>query len=143
MAREVGGVLRWDELVRGGLVSWHQSRWTGQGADLSPLEWLESRGLLVTLSGTIDDGAPVAVPAEVEVALRGGKMFESWPPAQPPRVAVARPSGPRTKTVAAVAKAGQPVVGDPGKSVADLEALLDLWAQVESPSLQKGGLGVR
>jgi len=143
MAREVGGVLRWDELVGGGLVRWHQSHWTGQGAALSPLEWLESRGLLVTQSGTIFDGTPVAVPAEVEIALRGGRMFESWPPAQPPRVAAARASGPRAKTVAAAALAAQPVVGDPGKSVADLEALLDLWAQTESPSLQKGGLGVR
>jgi hypothetical protein len=42
-----------------------------------------------------------------------------------------------------VAKGAQPVVGDPGKSVADLEALLDLWTQMEPPSLQKGGLGVR
>jgi hypothetical protein len=71
MAREAGGVLRWVELVWGGLVSWHQPHWTGQGAALSPLEWLESRGLLVTPSGTNDDGAPVAVPAEVEVALPG------------------------------------------------------------------------
>ncbi|MCW3037507.1 MAG: DNA-binding protein, partial [Actinobacteria bacterium] len=143
MAREAGGVLRWDDLVRGGLVSWHQSHWTGRRAALSPLEWLESRGLLVTPSGTIDDGAPVALPAEVEVALRGGRMFESWPPAQPPKVAAARDSGAAAKTEVAVAKAAQPVVGDPGKSVADLEALLDLWAQMESPSLQKGGLGVR
>jgi hypothetical protein len=143
MAREVGGVLRWDELVRGGLVRWHQSHWTGQGTALSPLEWLESRGLLVTISGTTYDGTPVAVPAEVEVALRGGKMFESWPPAQPPKLAAGRPPGAAAKTEAAVAKPAQPEVGDPGKSVADLEALLDLWAQVEPPSLQKGGLGVR
>src|SRR5207237_6611241 len=95
------------------------------------------------ISGTTYDGAPVAVPAEVEVALRGGKMFESWPPAQPPRVAASGGSGATAKTEAAVAKAAQPVVGDPGKSVADLEALLDLWAQMEPPSLQKGGLGVR
>ncbi|HWD72575.1 MAG TPA: helicase-associated domain-containing protein, partial [Actinomycetota bacterium] len=141
MAREVGGVLRCDELVRGGLIRWDQPHWTGQGAAASPLEWLESRGLLVTPSGTTHDGTSVAVPAEVEIALRGGRMFESWPPAQPPRVAAGWASGPRARTVAA-ALAAQPV-GDPSKSVADFEALLDLWTQMESPSLQKGGLGVR
>jgi hypothetical protein len=142
MARKLGGVVVRDDLVGRGLASWHQPHWTGKGVPTSPLAWLESRGLLVVAPSTLYDEGPIAVPAEVEVALRGGRLFESWPPPKPPALNAGRSSR-ATPAKSAAAKPAHLAVGDPGRSVADLEALLDLWAQAPSPSLQKGGLGVR
>ena len=137
--RDAGGAIAWGELCAAGYVTWSQQRWAGHREPASPLEWLESRGLVMSPVPVAYTGAPVALPAEVELALRGGRLFESWPSAAPPALAVAGTPGLGERAAAA----DQAASGDPSKILADMEVLLQFWAEVRPPSLQRGGLGVR
>lgn len=131
--RQTGRTVSWSEVVAGGFATWGEARWSEKRAPTRPVEWLESRGLLVGVPGGFGP-APVGIPAEVEVALRGGRVFTRWPSATPPPLA---PNGRRKPKSPAM------TAGDPSKILADMEALLDLWGQAPPPSVQKGGLGVR
>ncbi len=108
---------------------WTHSRYSyGRPRPEDALEWLQRRGLVAAVSaGAYDYGTHFVVPAEAEVALRGGVIFQTW-----------HPEPPRPEPVDA-----PPVPFMPDAVVAEVQALLDDWALRRPPALQKGGLGVR
>ncbi len=123
-----GGVVGRRELMASGHIRWSDPPWSERRKVLTPLDWLESRGMVIHDETEIYSGAAV-IPAEVQLALRGGRLFDAWQVEAPPLPLVPAPG------------AEQP--GDPSRVLGDLEAVLDEWAQSPPPCLQKGGLGVR
>jgi len=74
---------------------WTHSRYSyGRPRPEDALEWLQRRGLVAAVSaGAYDYGTHFVVPAEAEVALRGGVIFQTWHPEPPrPEPVDARPS---------------------------------------------------
>ena len=126
--QEHGGMVGRRELMSTGHIRWSDPPWSERRKVLTPLDWLESRGLVIHDESEIYSGAAV-IPAEVELALRGGRLFEAWE-VEPPEL-----------PLVVVPGAEQP--GDPSRVLGDLEAVLDEWAQTPPACLQKGGLGVR
>ncbi|MGH9105910.1 MAG: helicase-associated domain-containing protein, partial [Acidimicrobiales bacterium] len=101
-------------------------------SERTPLGWLASRGMLVAAPGNW--WAPV-MPAEVALALRGGRLFDGAFVAEPPAL-VGSPA--RTPSAGA---------GDPATTalelVADVRKLAEAWATGPAKLLQAGGLGVK
>jgi hypothetical protein len=128
LIQDHGGIVGRRELMATGHIRWSDPPWSERRKVLTPLDWLESRGLVIHDESQIYSGAAV-IPAEVQLALRGGRLFEAWQVEAPALPLVPAPGG------------EQP--GDPSRVLGDLEALLDEWAQSPPPCLQKGGLGVR
>jgi hypothetical protein len=126
--QEHGGMIGRRELMATGHVRWSDPPWSERRKILTPLDWLESRGLVIHDESEVYSGAAV-IPAEVELALRGGRLFGSWQVEAPPLPLMAVP--------------GADHPGDPSRALGDLEAVLDEWAQTPPACLQKGGLGVR
>ncbi|HWD08875.1 MAG TPA: hypothetical protein VHA57_07250, partial [Actinomycetota bacterium] len=129
--RRRGGTFSRADLMNSGFVRWSDPPWSERRKVYTPLDWLEAHALALFDSSAPYAGA-VVIPGEVELALRGGTLFESWPSPEPPP--------------AAGGSAGQPDtsdVGDPSKIVAEMEVLLETWAETRPPTIQKGGLGVR
>ncbi|GAC1363825.1 MAG: hypothetical protein NVSMB32_05760 [Actinomycetota bacterium] len=125
-----GGMTR-HELMTAGHVRWSDPPWGERRKVMTPMDWLESRGLLV-FDGLTHYAGLIAVPAEVELALRGGRIFELWPSASPPQLALPPE-----------AVAGHLGAGDPSKILAEMESVLEEWSQSRPTALQRGGLGVR
>src|SRR6267378_3784031 len=128
LIQDHGGIVGRRELMATGHIRWSDPPWSERRKILTPLDWLESRGLVVHDESQIYSGA-VVIPAEVQLALRGGRLFDAWQVEAPALPLVPAPG------------AEQP--GDPSRVLGDLEAVLDEWAQSPPPCLQKGGLGVR
>lgn len=128
--RDAGGSMTRHEMMLGGIIRWSDPAWSERRKVLTPLDWLESRGLVILDANAVYTGAMV-VPGEVELALRGGQLFRSWSSASPPELDVTD-GGPHAAEA-----------GDPAKIVAEMETLLEAWAQTRPPTLQRGGLGVR
>jgi hypothetical protein len=126
--RVAGGQLSRHEMMLSGAIRWSDPAWSERRKVLTPLDWLEAHGLVVLDAAVAYTGA-MAIPGEVELALRGGQLFGEWPAPVPPPLATA--SG----------HAGE--AGDPSKILAELETLLEAWTQARPVTLQKGGLGVR
>lgn len=100
----------------------------GRRREEDPLEWLQRHGLVVGVGASYDYSGPAfAVPAEAELSLRGGVVFDRWHPEPPQIDAVEVP----------------PALWQPDGAPAEVQALLDEWALRRPPALQKGGLGVR
>lgn len=123
-----GGVVGRRELMASGHIRWSDPPWSERRKILTPLDWLESRGMVIHDETEIYSGAAV-IPAEVQLGLRGGRLFDTWQVEAPPLPLVPAP--------------GAEHPGDPSRVLGDLEAVLDEWAQSPPPCLQKGGLGVR
>ena len=128
LIRSRGGRIGRRELMTTGHIRWSDPPWSERRAVLTPLDWLESRGLVLHDDSDLYSGAAV-IPAEVELALRGGLLFETWQPDPPPLRPIPAP--------------GSEHPGDPSKVLSDLQAVLDEWAQTRPPCIQKGGLGAR
>ncbi|MGH2732019.1 MAG: helicase C-terminal domain-containing protein [Actinomycetota bacterium] len=129
-ARREQGRLTWPQLVSDGHARWSDRHWSEHTKVTTDLHWLESRGLLFVDSPlATHPGAGTVVPAEVELAMRGGRIFDSWAPEPVPLLTAEVPAG-----------AGS---GDPSKVLADAEALLEEWSRSRPQPLQRGGLGVR
>ena len=131
-----GGAISRHELMTTGAIRWSDPAWGEKRKILTPLDWLESRGLLMLDPAVTYTGA-VVIPAEVQLALRGGRLFATWPRATPP------PLIPLVEVGTGPAPTGLPGTGDPSKILAEMETLLEEWSQNPPPSLQRGGLGVR
>ncbi|HEU5003182.1 MAG TPA: helicase-associated domain-containing protein [Actinomycetota bacterium] len=127
--QDEGGAVSRHELMVTGYVRWSDPPWTERRQVQTALDWLESRCLLVLDANRSYTGSMV-IPAEVELALKGGKPFPPWPCATPPPLAV--------PGLAAPGRAG-----DPSKVLAEMESLLQVWAENPPAALQKGGLGMR
>lgn len=125
------GAMTRHELMTGGHVRWSDPPWGERRKIVTPLDWLESRALVIYDAETHYTGT-VLVPAEVELALRGGRIFAAWPPASPPPLALPAAKAP--------AHAGG---GDPTKILVEMGAVLEEWAATRPTALQRGGLGVR
>ncbi|HWD08956.1 MAG TPA: helicase-associated domain-containing protein [Actinomycetota bacterium] len=126
--RAEGGIVGYQELAADRLAS--STGWNERQPTTTPTAWLESRGFLVRVA----DGygaSDMLIPAEVETALRDGRLFPSWPEPVPPSLATS--SGNASPATSA----------DPNKILADLESLVGLWEQEAAPSVKKGGLGTR
>src|ERR1700704_4943450 len=128
LIQDHGGIVGRRELMATGHTRWSDPPWSERRKVLTPLDWLESRALVIHDESEIYSGAAV-IPAEVQLALGGGRLFDAWQVEAPALPLVPAPGG------------EQP--GDPSRVLGDLEALLDEWAQSPPPCLQKGGLGVR
>lgn len=128
LIRDAGGGVGRRELMSAGHIRWSDPPWSERRKVLTPLDWLESRGLVIHNEADVYSGAEF-IPAEVSLALRGGRLFETWE-VSPPALAV----GP-------VPGADHP--GDPSRVLGDLEAVLEEWAQSRPAALQRGGLGTR
>lgn len=97
-------------------------------SDRTPDGWLGHRGLLVTF-----EWYRLVMPAEVGLALRGGRVFEEfWPDA--PEV----PTEPVEPGVVDAAGAEQAL-----RAVADLARMIEGWAAEPPKLLKDGGVGVR
>ncbi|HLJ08026.1 MAG TPA: helicase-associated domain-containing protein, partial [Acidimicrobiia bacterium] len=129
--RQRGGTLGRHDLMLTGIIRWSDPPWSERRQVFTPLDWLEAHGVAV-FDGAAPYAGSVTIPGEVELALRGGALFARWPSPTPPALS----SG-------AVDPAGRGDVGDPSKIVAEMEVLLESWAETRPPTLQKGGLGVR
>ncbi len=97
-------------------------------SDRTPVGWLLRRGLVVTESWGL-----ATMPAEVAVALRGGRLFDSFTP-EPPPVATTVGDGEQVDQ-----RAAQIAID----VVADVADLLGGWGADPPKLLQAGGLGVR
>ena len=127
--RDEGGAVSRNELMVQGYVRWSDPPWTDRRRVQTPLDWLESRGLLMLDSSRSYSGSMV-VPAEVEMALTDGKHFRTWPTPRPPSLVVPGAAAPGR-------------AGDPSKILAEMELVLQAWAENPPAALQKGGLGMR
>ncbi len=117
-----------DSLVAGhGISMLGSTHWYGQ-APRTPLGWLQSRGLVVSVSWN-----RVEVPREVGLALRGGRPFAHLTP-RPPGL-VTEDIGDGTGADAASAAAADVLSG--------IEELCDEWGRSPAGSLKSGGLGAR
>lgn len=110
----VGAVARADRIVRAATAD-------------SPVDWLLARALLVPA-----DTTHVVVPAEVGMALRGGRVHEHLDAA--PSVVPRQVRADVADGAAAVAAA---------EAVRLVEGLGDLWGAAPASVLRSGGLGVR
>ncbi|MGH2719276.1 MAG: helicase-associated domain-containing protein, partial [Actinomycetota bacterium] len=131
--RRGGGSLSRHNLMLGGVIRWSDPPWSQRRKVFTPLDWLEAHALSVVDASAAYAGT-ATIPGEVELALRGGQLFERWPPPEAPELAL--------KPGAAAEPPGGDL-GDPSKVVAELEVLLESWAETRPPTIQKGGLGVR
>jgi hypothetical protein len=94
----------------------------------SPVEWLLARGLLVAVGSD-----RVALPREVGVALRGGRVHGGLA-TEPPAL---RTTDRRPEHVEAAA------AGQAAEAVRLTEELAESWSATPAPVLRAGGLGVR
>ena len=98
-------------------------------ADLSnPVRWLLAHGLVVPV-----DDSTVELPRELGQLVRGGGPLPGVSPTCPP-LATSRVGARQVDEAAAQAAADV---------VAQLEVLLESWAELPAPVLRSGGLGVR
>src|SRR5439155_3923567 len=125
-------------LAEQGIPSWRLATWSQDRrrlemeGPLAALGWLAERGLLMILSGPYGGASGASVPAEVELALRGGLLYDRWTP-RPPEAEIVRVFDP-----------GDPVrTADPARVIAEMAALLDEWGVRPPPALKRGGMGVR
>lgn len=129
--RASGGRLHWDEMIGIPFLS----SWDGQGQPRSGLAWLQAHGLLAGDAATPwTAGSGICIPAEVELAMRAGRIFERWDPEGPP-LQIVQPTGNGSRATLPAA--------DPSTVLADVQALLDEWSERPPRRLQRGGLGVR
>lgn len=133
LIRANGGRLGWHELEQEGLADssdygYSYSPPSSYGS--SALTWLSARALALPDPESRWRGVrgEVFVSGEVEVALRGGLLFQEWQP---------RPPEAQSTVSAATADRG------PEQIVSDADALLAEWASAPAPQLKAGGLGVR
>lgn len=94
----------------------------------NPVRWLLAHGLVVA----IDDDT-VELPRELGLLLRGSSPLSTVAPTSPPLTTTTVGVGPVDVAAAQAA----------AEVVAQLEALLESWAEVPAPVLRSGGLGVR
>ncbi|KWX02911.1 Uncharacterized protein LI90_3960 [Carbonactinospora thermoautotrophica] len=94
----------------------------------TPVDWLLARGLLVPV-----DPDTVALPREVAVHLRGGRLHREVSPEPPELPTREHDPGIVDRTAAGAAFS----------AVRKVEDLLDLWGEDGPPVLRSGGLGVR
>lgn len=132
--RRAGGTLSRHDLMLGGIIRWSDPPWSERRKMVSPLDWLEAHAL-TAVDGSAAYAGTATIPGEVELALRGGSLFQHWPAPGPPELAV--------RTSGRVPEAPSGDLGDPSKVVAEMEVLLEFWAATRPPTIQKGGLGVR
>ena len=97
-------------------------------SDGTPQGWLLRRGLLVSTAW-----GSATMPAEVALALRGGRLFESFV-VTGPVVATAQVDASHVDR-----RASETALG----LVADMTTVLDAWGADPAKVLQAGGLGVR
>jgi len=128
LIQEKGGGVGRRELMSAGHIRWSDPPWSERRKVLTPLDWLESRGLVVHVDSDVYSGAEL-IPAEISLALQGGRLFDSWQVDPPAPLALRMP--------------GADHPGDPSRVLGDLEAVLDEWAQSRPTCLQRGGLGIR
>ncbi|HEY7199361.1 MAG TPA: helicase-associated domain-containing protein, partial [Candidatus Dormibacteraeota bacterium] len=123
--RQGGGVLSWTELAREVPDIFSDRVPTslfGNRPDTSDgVGWLRVRGLVMSL----DWDQRLAVPAEMELALRG-RVFPTWEP-DPPALDLVRMESDR----------------HPVELVTEVTGLLDLWRRTPVTLLQSGDLGAR
>jgi hypothetical protein len=97
-------------------------------SDRTPEGWLLRRAMLVpTMWGS------ATMPAEVALALRGGRLFDSFSPDGPPLTITALDPARTDRRAAEVALT----------LVGDVAAVLEAWAVEPAKLLRSGGLGVR
>lgn len=97
-------------------------------SDRTPEGWLLRRGLLVSSSWDL-----ATMPAEVVLALRGARLFQSFDP-----------SGPRVVCTPVDANQTDQQAGQTAADlVTDVAAILDGWSAEPAKLLQNGGLGIR
>jgi len=103
--------------------------WHGQ-APRTPLEWLQSRCLVVNVSWN-----RVELPREVGLALRGGRPFSDLAPRPPELVAEKAGDIPAHAASSEAAAAADALAG--------IEELCAEWGRSPAALLKSGGLGVR
>jgi len=94
----------------------------------SPLRWLLDRGLLIADTSRYE----LAVPREVGLASRGGRVL-----------ATLEPTPPGTSRPVAADLTGSSGAGEAGLLLADVSAVLQWMGTAPPPALKSGGLGVR
>ncbi|MDQ3680465.1 MAG: helicase-associated domain-containing protein [Actinomycetota bacterium] len=99
--------------------------WHGQ-PPRTPLEWLQSRGLVVSVSWNRAE-----LPREVGLALRGGRPFPELAP-RPPGLVTEEAGGARAHAGSAAAD-----------TLAGIEQICTEWGRSPAALLKAGGLGAR
>ena len=124
-ARDLLDRLTWDSAT--GRVS-HATRAISVAAATTPVEWSLARGLLVGL-----DDTTVAVPREVGVHLRGGRLHREVRRTPPDLDGAGRD----------IASVDRTAAGAAFDHLRHVEDLLEAWGVDGPPVLRAGGLGVR
>ena len=100
-----------------------------EGEDVTPLDWLLARGLLVPVGDS-----RVVLPREVGLALREGRVLREPAALEPPPLPTRAVPGRRRDALAG---------GAAGEAVRLVDALGRSWGQRPAPLLRAGGVGVR
>jgi hypothetical protein len=124
-SKELLGKLAWGPVT--GLVD-RADRKVRVATAATPVEWLLARGLLVATNSQT-----VALPREVALQLRGGRLHREV--AETPPDLVVQPHDP--------AITDRTAAGQAYTAVSRLEELLDAWSLEPPATLRAGGLGVR